>query len=410
MGNIFSIEDLLWEGSSFNKQEKPIEVKNHGGFKDIIVADMVKASEELDFINTYSLLNRKTTSDKARMLKRIYNIYGRNIYDKRAKNSIERYCESQMYSLEEGFVDRAKNLIKQGVDMVRKLIRRVINFIRKVINYIVTFATQFLAKDVKHWKLVDKNPFVEGEKYLDFSTYNINGAKNFVKKFQTFEATAAQGVSSTQVKDQTATENSIQGFIESTKKEVRILEYVNDKDTLDDHIAFEMFGMKFVDGNAAYKRASLMKIIRLRDLFDNNGSPLLKELENVNKKIDIAFDKISKMSPDTANPKDVNNAATTGQQKMQGADSNGVKKTKDAIVRFFVNIGGKKLLVADSNSTSEFIKFTQNIIQITSKTTSIAQQIVNQIKKLVVVNDGVDKNVEEQKQKERDQQVKPAKK
>ena len=438
MNNDFSIEELIAVGTGFVPSKKTDtsmkSIENYSGFSDAVIADVTQASESLKFMDTYILINNKNANDKVKMLNRIRNLYGRNIYDNQAKNSIESYCMKNLYSAEEDAnntgsstqnndaaskakTDASKKkgqFFKKIIEAIKGFLRKVIDFIKLIINKIKTFFGKFLAKNLDHFKLQDKNPFSEGEKVLDFSSYNLANAQKFVKTFSNMSAKIdekSEGGDFKQTIDGGA-EDDMARFIKKMKSQVKILDNIDNgqEGAADEAIAWEMFGMKMTDGNTAWKRANLAKIVRLSQVMNDQSNGLLNNLITVNEKINTVFGPIEKIASDleAGRIEDTNKGLKKAIEKNQRETMRDNLKEKHGniaggflglFVRAKLNCAGDVVVIATSKNIKELCTFLRSLINVSNKTAAMANRIAGQIKKMIKSNDGVDEKYEEKQQK-----------
>ena len=77
--NKFSVEDLISIGTGLvsNKKETSSSIEGYDGYEDGIFAEVTRSEETLKFLDTMELMERKSASDKMKMLKKISNSYNR---------------------------------------------------------------------------------------------------------------------------------------------------------------------------------------------------------------------------------------------------------------------------------------------------------------------------------------------
>ena len=91
MDREFSVEECLFSGTSVFKRNNTVAINTSVDTTDNVIKDLTQAREDLRFFDTYAAINEKNTGDKMKMLKRINNVYAKNILDVKARNSIESY-------------------------------------------------------------------------------------------------------------------------------------------------------------------------------------------------------------------------------------------------------------------------------------------------------------------------------
>ena len=145
MVNEFSVEDLISIGTGLvsNKKETSSSIEGYDGYEDGIFAEVTRSEETLKFLDTMELMERKSASDKMKMLKKISNSYNRRtIGNAVAANSIESFINTQVYSLESGengFLEKIKKFFKTIGQYIVKFFKSIVAFVEKIIFKIRTF-------------------------------------------------------------------------------------------------------------------------------------------------------------------------------------------------------------------------------------------------------------------------------
>lgn len=423
--NAFSIEEMIGiESYSQSKSQstKLKDVNGYCGFIDGIYADVAQASEDLKFIDTYSKINQKNVTDKIRMLKKIHNIYSENIYDKQASSSIESYCLKQLFSTEDeasqagnggaitqqtgstgnAQADKMKEnagkqkggFFKKIIETIKQFIQKVVDFIKLIINKVKTFFGKFLA-DVNGCELVKKNPFSKDETWLDFSSYNLANAKAFVKPFERINARIDENATSGRSLD-----GSVENFMKQMKSKVQILNNLDEGDekNIDSIVAWNMFGMKMCNGEEAYRKADLRKIVQLAKTMNSESGKLYEDLIKINNSVNETFKPLQEIANglQSGQIKDTNEgfqkanevATQAAKDKLKQENGNIVGTIKGLFVK--VDVSGLVVMIKNSKDMKEICNFLKKLITVTNKTAAIGQKIGTQISKLIVKKESKD--------------------
>ena len=115
MSNEFSIESVVANATGLTKSadfDAPLKaVEGYDGFQDGVYAEFTQAQENLHFLDTFELINKKNASDKINMIKKIGATYNRRtIGNPVAANSLEAFCMENIQSLEEEAGTETKDL------------------------------------------------------------------------------------------------------------------------------------------------------------------------------------------------------------------------------------------------------------------------------------------------------------
>lgn len=422
----FSIEELIGiESYSSKNKANSTSLKNsdsYCGFNDGVYADVTQAAENLRFIDTYSKINQKNVADKIHMLKKIHNIYANNIYDKDASSSIESYCLKQLFSTEadaapagnggaitqqNGSTGNAQadkmqenagktkgGFFKKIIETIKQFIQKVVDFIKLIINKVKTFFGRFLA-DVSGCELVKKNPFSKDETWLDFSSYNLANAKAFIKPFERINARIDENATSGRSLD-----GSVENFMKQMKSKVQILSNIDEGDekNIDAAVAWNMFGMKMCNGEEAFRKADLRKVVQLAKTMNNESGRLYEDLIKINNSVNETFKPLQEIAnglqsgqiKDTKEGFQKANEAATQAAKDKLKQENGaiVGTIKGLFVK--VDVSGLVVMIKNSKDMKEICNFLKKLITVTNKTAAIGQKIGTQISKLIVKKESKD--------------------
>lgn len=422
----FSIEELIGiESYSSKNKANSTSLKNsdsYCGFDDGVYADVTQAAENLRFIDTYSKINQKNVADKIHMLKKIHNIYANNIYDKEASSSIESYCLKQLFSTEDNAAQAGNNgaitqqsgstgnaqadkmqenagktkggFFKKIIETIKQFIQKVVDFIKLIINKVKTFFGRFLA-DVSGCELVKKNPFSKDETWLDFSSYNLANAKAFIKPFERINARIDENATSGRSLD-----GSVENFMKQMKSKVQILSNIDEGDekNIDAAVAWNMFGMKMCNGEEAFRKADLRKVVQLAKTMNNESGRLYEDLIKINNSVNETFKPLQEIAnglqsgqiKDTKEGFQKANEAATQAAKDKLKQENGaiVGTIKGLFVK--VDVSGLVVMIKNSKDMKEICNFLKKLITVTNKTAAIGQKIGTQISKLIVKKESKD--------------------
>lgn len=289
MVNEFSVEDLISIGTGLvnNKKETSTSIEGYDGYEDGIFAEVTRSEETLKFLDTMELMERKSASDKMKMLKKISNSYNkRTIGNAVAANSIESFINTQVYSLEadgEGVPattnnnaaqpasaptddkqkEKKQTFFKKVWEAIKRFIKTVGDLIKRVIAKVKTFFMKLTVKNAA--ELVKENPFGADEEVYDLSTINFAGAKSYISKMEKIDLKITSS-----------------GNENQPKLINKALNKTNKLPTDEKEIAAALFGIRTVKGEVAFKKANPKVVTLVKE----NLPKLIEALDKIQKNIE----------------------------------------------------------------------------------------------------------------------------
>lgn len=437
LGNNYSFEELMNSSLGISSGVKQIDMRSIG-YSDAIVADVTKAAEDLHFFETYTLLNEKNIKDKMNMLKKIQNTYANNITDSYSRKGLESYLDRNFRSIENEAAqnggstnnndqnsnnqNNAENGKKKG-QFLKRIITAVINFIKKVIDFIKlvfnkikTFIAGIFQRGKDQWKLNPKNPFGGDGKdkmFFDFSSFNLGGAKKFVKTFNNLESRINQN-SKTDERIMTARSeinsnaiNDVQTFVKKMQSQVNM-------DIDKQAILWNIYGMKTCDSQKSYQSCNVGKLLNLLmqmqppNQGENPTQGLLPEIMKVNEKIGIAFKPIEELVKNIENGtvNEINGAFVKAGETIQKNNIENNEKINRARYVAEFKINSENVTIANTKNLNDMIKFLKNIVGYSNTVTAIGQSIVNNIQQVLIPINSEGNNDNEENENENKKQSK----
>lgn len=415
-GNNYSFEELMNSALGISSGVKPLDMRTTG-YSDAIIADVTKAAEDLHFYETYVKLNEKNIKDKMSMLQKIKNTYANNIYDTNSRKSLESYLNKNIRSTEDeaaqngGSTNNNNNgqnnnqnnsengkkkdqFLKRIITAVINFIKKVIDFIKLVFNKIRTFIAGIFQKGKDQWKINPKNPFGGDGKdkmFFDFSSFNLGGAKKFVKTFNRLESRINQN-STTDEHFRTAQSNIKAGAINDVQTFVKKMQSQVNMDIDKQAILWNIYGMKTCDSQKSYQSCNVGKLLNLLmqlqppNQGENPSQGLLPEIMKVNEKIGIAFKPIEELVKNIENGtvNEINGAFVKAGETIQKNNIENNEHIKRARYVAEFKIDTENVTIANTKNLNDMIKFLKNIVGYSNTITSIGQSIVNNIQQVLI--------------------------
>ena len=414
-GNNYSFEELMNSALGISSGVKPLDMRTTG-YSDAIIADVTKAAEDLHFYETYVKLNEKNIKDKMNMLQKIKNTYANNIYDTYSRKSLESYLNKNIRSTEDEAAqnggstnnngqnnnnqNNAENGKKKG-QFLKRIITAVINFIKKVIDFIKlvfnkirTFIAGIFQRGKDQWKLNPKNPFGGDGKdkmFFDFSSFNLGGAKKFVKTFNNLESRINKN-STTDERMFTAKSNINSNAINDVQTFVKKMQSQVNMDLDKQAILWNIYGMKTCDSQKSYQSCNVGKLLNLLmqmqppNQGENPTQGLLPEIMKVNEKIGIAFKPIEELVKNIENGtvNEINGAFVKAGETIQKNNIENNENIKKARYVAEFKINSENVTIANTKNLNDMIKFLKNIVGYSNTVTAIGQSIVNNIQQVLI--------------------------
>ncbi len=405
MSEAFSVESILFK-DTFNSNTNTLIGDKIVNTSDNIVKDLAQAEEDLKFFDTYELINSKNTSDKMKMLKRINNVYAKNVYNKSAKNSIESYVISNIRSTEDDAAGTGnatgtkKNFFKNAIELMKKFIMSIVNFIKTLFNKVLTFF-KTIKMNPQQLQLVKDNPY-KGDKnknYLNYSSFNLSGIDKFCKIYKSLKTQ----INSTSTGD---TRNVQQNASDLNKGFSTFMSKMQSKLKFDpsfESVAWNLFGMKACDGDECYKFAKVKTLAYLSGI--GTKSPIedkLKDIQSLLDEINKNFEPLQKFSENIDDAKGaaaMNNRARTTAARMNELQNNKGQQVNntglsdnptEAAFKGSVKItaDGENFEVTTKEDFKNALNFFKGLIKTTNFATQIMAKFGKDAKALIDLNSG----------------------
>ena len=408
MSEAFSVESILFK-DTFNSNTNTLIGDKIVNTSDNIIKDLAQAEEDLKFFDTYELINSKNTSDKMKMLKRINNVYAKNVYNKSAKSSIESYVVSNIRSTEDdaagtdNTTGTKKNFFKNMIQLLKNFIMKIVNFIKTLFNKVLTFF-KTIKMNPQQLQLVKDNPY-KGDKnknYLNYSSFNLSGIDKFCKIYENLKTQ----ISSTSTGD---TRNVSQNASDLNKGFSTFMSKMQSKLKFDpsfESVAWNLFGIKACDGDECYKFAKVKTLAYLSGI--GTETPIKDKLDRIKKvldKINENFEPLQKFSENIDDAKgaaQMNKKARTTAARMnelQNANGeivnnkgfgDGAKGSVEAVFKGSVKItaDGENFEVTTKEDFKNALNFFKGLIKTTNFATQIMAKFGKDAKALIDLNSG----------------------
>ena len=414
MDREFSVEECLFSGTSVFKRNNTVAINTSVDTTDNVIKDLTQAREDLRFFDTYAAINEKNTGDKMKMLKRINNVYAKNILDVKARNSIESYIAYNIQSTEDEAsetaanngtnVPKKKNFFKKIIEFLKNFVMKIVNFIKTIFNKVLTFF-KTLTMNPQKLQLVKENPYKGDDKknYLNYSSFNLSGIEKFCKIYRNLKAqinSNSTGDSRNVSQNASGLNKAFGTFMSKMQSKLKF-------DPTFESVAWNLFGMKACNGDECYKYASVKTLTYLTGI-GGKESPIKKNLEEINSvlaEINKVFEPLQKFAEDMdagKGAKQMNTAARTAAARMnetQNANGkvvnntgfgDGFKGSVEAVTKGSVKIiaDGENFEITSEADFKDALNFFKGLIKTTNISTEIISKFAKDAKALIDLNSG----------------------
>lgn len=287
----FSVETFIASKTGAVKEKIPeFTTESYDGYSDGVYEALQRSEEQLNFLDTFTKLDEKNTSDKINMLKRIAKSYNKKTVSNLVISSLEAFIER---SIEEergdnepagnnnqvqkpqdqandqknsSIKDKAKNMLITILKAIEKFIQSVGTFFKRIFDAFKEFLNKHLRKyKVDDMVVASEYKLGDGDLIIDFgSQYKLANVTNIINH--------AQNVNNLLSKAQSP--NNIDEIKNS--ESFKALESIPDNDV---EILKNVFNFAVTDKNNFLKRVNVANVYNFLEKYDSIEAPLKNQFK-----------------------------------------------------------------------------------------------------------------------------------